>query len=253
MKDPFALPGRAEIIAHRGYSARAPENTVVALEAGLDAGADAVEFDLHTAGDGTPVLMHDASLRRTTNGRGRVTRRSIEQLATLDAGSWFAEEFAGEPVPTLGAALKSVGGRAHRIYAELKGWRDIDDLAAVVAEVAQHDLLEATVFISMSWDGLTRVRVAEPAARIGYIVDKRSRADEALERASGDALALLDFDARILLSEPELAERAHAAEVALATWTVDTVGDARTLLSMGVPRITTNQVATLVRWRDALD
>ena len=78
-----------EIIAHRGYSAVAPENTLAAVERALEAGADAVEWDVHVAACGTPVLIHDASLGRTTNGFGPVRRRSLSQLQALDAGSWF--------------------------------------------------------------------------------------------------------------------------------------------------------------------
>lgn len=250
MTGPFALRGEVEIIAHRGFSAEAPENTVAALLAGVDAGADAVEFDLHTAGDGTPVLLHDESLRRTTDGRGRVTDLSADELAGLDAGSWFGEEFAGEPVPTLEAALAAVDDPAVRIYAELKGHRRIEDLDAVVATVAGAGRLESTVFISMDWRALERVRLVEGGALLGYIVNKRSRAEDALSRAAGDPRALLDFDARILLRHPTWAERSTERGVALATWTVDSVDDAVTLLEMGVPRITTNRVRDLVRWRD---
>lgn len=250
MTDPFALRGDVEIIAHRGFSAEAPENTVAALLAGVDAGADAVEFDLHTAGDGTPVLLHDESLRRTTNGRGRVTDLSADELASLDAGRWFADDFAGEPVPTLEAALAAVADPAIRVYAELKGHRRIEDLGGVVETVRAAGRMGSTVFISMDWTALDYVRQLEPHALLGYIVDKRSRAEDALARAAGDARALLDFDARILLSHPRWAERAVERDIALATWTVDSVDDARALLEMGVPRITTNRVRDLVRWRD---
>ena len=71
MHDGFTFEDPAEIIAHRGYSARAPENTLAAIDLAIEAGADAVEFDLHTAGDGNPVLFHDAMVSRTTNGVGR--------------------------------------------------------------------------------------------------------------------------------------------------------------------------------------
>lgn len=250
MTDPFALRGDVEIIAHRGFSAEAPENTVAALLAGVHAGADAVEFDLHTAGDGTPVLLHDESLRRTTDGHGRVTDLSADELASLDAGSWFAEDFAGEPVPTLDAALAAVADPAIRVYAELKGHRRIEDLDGVVETVGAAGRLGSTVFISMDWIALERVRRAESDALLGYIVDKRSRAEDALSRAAGDPRALLDFDARILLRHPTWAERAVERDIALATWTVDSVDDARALLEMGVPRITTNRVRDLVGWRD---
>ena len=246
---PFHVPGAAEIIAHRGFSAEAPENTVVALRAGIDAGADAVEFDLHTAGDGTPVLLHDETLRRTTDGRGRVTEHSADELASLDAGSWFGPGFAGEPLPTLAAALEAIRHDHVRIYAEIKGLRRPEDVARVVSDVSDAGLLPSTVFISMEWEILDGVREAEPHALVGYIVEKRSRGEAALERARGDERALLDFDARILVRDARWAELARAASVPLATWTVDSTEDASTLLEMGVPRITTNRVRRLVAWK----
>ena len=79
--------GDIEIIGHRGYASRAPENTLVSLEAALRAGARAVEFDVHVASCGTPVVIHDETLDRTTDGEGPVLRQTVEQLRTLDAGS----------------------------------------------------------------------------------------------------------------------------------------------------------------------
>lgn len=248
--DPFALSGEVEVIAHRGFSAEAPENTVAALRAGIEAGADAVEFDLHTAGDGIPVLLHDEKLRRTTDGRGKVTDHTADELGGLDAGSWFGAAFAGEPVPTFEAALDAVAPAGVRIYAEIKGVRSRDDLDGVAAVVADAGLVSSTVFISMDWEALDRIRAAVPEALVGFIVDKRRRAEAALRRARGDGRALLDFDARILLREPSWAELALVDSVPLATWTVDSVDDAASLVDMGVPRITTNQVRRLVEWRD---
>lgn len=249
---PFAFEGAAEIIAHRGFSARAPENTLVSLELGIDAGADAVEFDLHSTQDGVPVLLHDSTLDRTTDGSGPIHRRTLDEVTQLDAGSWFDPAFAGEPVPTLASVLASVGTLVARVYAEVKRNPRPEDVARLTEVVLDAGLLHSTVFISMDWDALDGVRRVAPTARVGYIVDKRRRADEALERAAGDPLALLDFDARILLRHPETAARARAAEIPLATWTVDSPEDASRLLDMGVPRITTNQVADLVAWKERL-
>ena len=92
------LDGSHEIIAHRGYSARAPENTLAAIDAAVRAGADAVEWDVQIASCGTPVLFHDAHLGRTSNGVGPVRRRTLGQLRLLDAGSWFSAEFAEERI-----------------------------------------------------------------------------------------------------------------------------------------------------------
>ena len=243
---PFGFDGAAEIIAHRGFSARAPENTLAALELGIDAGADAVEFDLHSTEDGVPVLLHDSTLDRTTDGSGPVHRR------TLDAGSWFDPAFAGEPVPTLASVLTAVGGRVARIYAEVKRDPRPEDVARLTGLVVDAGLLDRTVFISMDWNALDGVRRIAPEALVGYIVEKRGRAADAIERAAGDDHALLDFDARILLKHPTLATRARAARIPLATWTVDSLEDASRLLDMGVPRITTNRVADLVAWKEAL-
>jgi glycerophosphoryl diester phosphodiesterase len=88
-------------VAHRGYSAAFPENTPVAVEAGFAAAADVVEIDLLKSSDGEVVIFHDDTLDRTTNGTGRVDQTTLADLELLDAGSWFAPEFAGERIPTL--------------------------------------------------------------------------------------------------------------------------------------------------------
>ena len=247
----FVLTGSVEIIAHRGYSARAPENTLAALDAAIAAGADAVEFDLHTAGDGIPVLFHDAMLSRTTNGVGPVRRRTLEQLNRLDAGTWFGEEFEGERIPSFQEALEHVGERVGRIYAEVKGYRELEDVDRMVQIVGEADTVERTVFVAMKWALLDRMRNRRPDLLIGYIVEDASSADEALERAEGDARALLDFNAEVLLSDPSLAERAGTAGIELATWTVDDPESATRLADMGVPRITTNEVETMLDWKRA--
>jgi glycerophosphoryl diester phosphodiesterase len=248
----FSYDGPVEIVAHRGFSELAPENTVAALELALQAGADAVEFDLHTSADGTPVLLHDDTLERTTDGYGPVATLSLETLRDLDAGSWFSRDFAGEPVPPLAEALEAIGDRVGRVYAEVKGSRDPDDVRTMVDVVHDAGLSERTVFISMDWDALDRIRAHDAHALVGYIVEDVGRAGEAYERAAGDERALLDFDCRILLSDPPLAARAVGAGIALATWTVNAVDDAERLLEMGVPRITTNRVSLLKAWKDGL-
>lgn len=250
--DPFALDGPVEIIAHRGFSEVAPENTLVALEAAIRAEADAVEFDVHTASDGTPVLLHDETLERTTSGTGRVSARSPGELASLDAGSWFGVEFAGEPVPTLRQAMLTLQGRVQRVYLEVKGMRQPHDVMLILSVVRDVAMLHRTVFISMDWKALSRIRRLDDRALLGYIVEDAHRSDEALRRASGDARALVDFDARILLADPELSRQAEAAGVPLATWTVDAPEEAALLLEAGIPRITTNRVAALTRWRASL-
>lgn len=92
-------------VGHRGYSAANPENTLVAIQNSFAAGADITEIDLVFSGDGEVMVIHDTTVDRTTNGTGPVSGFTAAQLQTLDAGSWFAPEFAGEQIPTLVEAL----------------------------------------------------------------------------------------------------------------------------------------------------
>src|SRR5690606_7519264 len=249
---PFSFQGRAEVIGHRGFSAAAPENTLTAVEAALAAGADAVEFDLQVTADGTPVLLHDDTLSRTTNGRGSVRRTSIEAVGRLDAGRWFEGAFAGEPVPELERVLAAVGTVAPRLYPEIKGVRHGGDVDRIVDTVEAAGALDRTVFIAIDWDLLERVRARAPEAAIGYIVTKRRHATDALARAAGDPAALVDFDKGIPLRDPGIPARAREAGIEMAAWTVDDTGDADRLLALGIPRITTNQVARMVAWKAGL-
>jgi glycerophosphoryl diester phosphodiesterase len=96
----------APLIAHRGAAARAPENTLAAIRQAAAEGARWVEVDVKLSRDGHCILMHDELLKRTTDGRGEVAHHDLDELQELDAGSWFAERFAGERIPTLHAALE---------------------------------------------------------------------------------------------------------------------------------------------------
>ncbi len=92
------------IIAHRGGGVLAPENTLAALEVARNLGFEGVEFDVKLSEDGTPILMHDDTLDRTTDGHGPVADYAYQEIAELDAGGWFGNEFIGEPVPAFAAA-----------------------------------------------------------------------------------------------------------------------------------------------------
>lgn len=102
LSQPWRLP---RLVAHRGGGNAAPENTLAGLRAAAAHGFRAVEFDVMLSADGVPVLIHDETLERTTNGAGRVSGTPFERLRRLDAGSWLDARFAGEPVPSFDEAL----------------------------------------------------------------------------------------------------------------------------------------------------
>jgi glycerophosphoryl diester phosphodiesterase len=100
------------VVGHRGAKRFAPENTLAAYDRAIEMGARVVEMDVRMTADGHFIVMHDARVDRTTDGRGPVARLTLAEIKALDAGSWFAPEFAGERVPTLREALHHVKGRA---------------------------------------------------------------------------------------------------------------------------------------------
>ncbi len=99
------------LVVHRGANKVAPENTMSSLLKAYEQGADMVEMDIRQTKDGEFVLMHDARVNRTTNGKGKIKKMTIEQVRQLDAGSWFSNEFKGEKVPTLRDVLKAAKGK----------------------------------------------------------------------------------------------------------------------------------------------
>jgi len=102
---------RPWIVAHRGYSGRYPENTASAFEAAIGAGADMIELDVCLTKDRIPVVIHDQTLERTTDGHGMVSDFKLSELKKLDAGSWFSPEFKGESIPTLEEILLKIKGK----------------------------------------------------------------------------------------------------------------------------------------------
>lgn len=238
-----------EVIAHRGYSSAAPENTLAALSAAVDAGADAVEFDLHVASCGTPVLFHDVHLGRTTNGVGPVRRRTLAQLQALDAGRWFSPDFEGERIPSLAEALELLAPAELPVYAEVKGYRELEDLDRMARIVAAAGMSDRVRFISMDYGIIDRIGGQDAGVGLGWIVEQEDRFVEAMQRANAaSSRALIDFDYRVLLADPDLAPRTRARGVELAVWTVDDTADADALYDLGVRRITTNRVSELREW-----
>ena len=107
------------IIAHRGYRQKYPENTLAAFQAAMAAGAQMIELDVMLSRDRRPVVVHDDTLERTTNGTGAVKDFTLEELKKLDAGSWFEPRFADQRLPELSEVLALAGGRT-RVNIEIK-------------------------------------------------------------------------------------------------------------------------------------
>ncbi len=243
---------RPEIIAHRGYSARAPENTLSALRAALSAGADAVEFDVQTAACGAPVLFHDPMLGRTTNGVGPLRRRPLGQLKELDAGSWFGPGFARETIPTQEEALRLLAGSIGRIYQDVKGYREMEDLDRMVVITREGGMGAKAVFVSSDWVVMNRLQQVAPEIPRAYLATDSGSFLEALDRSIVDEGSLLSVEIGLALANPDGIQEAHRSGVETVVWTVDDPAQAYQALELGIRRITTNQVEGLLAWREAL-
>lgn len=241
-----------EIIAHRGFGARAPENTLASLEAAVETGVESIEYDLQTAACGTPVLFHDPMLGRTTNGVGPLRRRPLAHLKALDAGSWFGPEFAGEKILTQVEALTDLRGRVFRLYQDIKGYREIEDLDRMVANTRDADMVESSVFISADWVIMNRLQETAPDMTRAYLVEDIKGFSDALDRAAVDEGALLDVEIGVALDHPQRVQEAIQAGVEVMAWTVDDESQASEAVALGITRLTTNEVERLLTWRVGL-
>lgn len=162
--NPFRPPSNYPfgVVCHRGANRIAPENTLPALECALAAGFSHVEVDLHSTADGEIVVIHDPNLDRTTNSSGPVTIRTLEELRTLDAGSWFDPFFAGTRIPTLEETLALVARYDARAYLELKSAPP----GPVLEQVKQKGMLDRVFFWSFNRDALRELRSFSANAQI---------------------------------------------------------------------------------------
>ena len=153
--------------AHRGFSARYPENTLLAIQKAFETGADRVEVDLALSSDGYVVLMHDETLERTTDGTGPIGDYTLEELKTLDAGVWKGAEFAGQSVPTLSEVLELTKGQGElNLEIKVRG-SDVRELVkTAVREVQKHAASDRVVFSSFNIAALETVRAADPELRL---------------------------------------------------------------------------------------
>ena len=162
------------IIAHRGYRQKYPENTLAAFQAAMAAGAQMIELDVMLSRDRRPVVVHDDTLERTTNGTGAVKDFTLEELKKLDAGSWFEPRFADQRLPELSEVLALAGGRT-RVNIEIKAQayesgHPPDAIEnQVVAMVRKMNLQDCALISSFEIDFLAQIAAMEDPPAIALI------------------------------------------------------------------------------------
>ena len=158
------------IIAHRGASAHAPENTLAAFELAIEQGADGVELDVQLSQDGQVIVFHDLTVDRTTEGSGPLREKSLAEIRSLDAGSHFDVLYRGEPIPTLQEVFAAIGKRIF-INVELANYATPTDALPekVVELTGRYQLQGWVMFSSFHPLPLWRIRKLMPAAPVGLI------------------------------------------------------------------------------------
>lgn len=234
------------VVAHRGDPTSAPENTLPALARAVAFGADMVEVDVRLTADGVPVLLHDATLDRTTTARGPVGALTSEQLAHVDAGSRFGTAFAGTPVPTLAAALRLLREAGVPMLLELKPPMDRVAVSRVLREVRLAGMGEQVLVQSFDRAVVAWARQAEPGVARGLLVTRVPR--DAAEVATGLGLVACNPAALPLLADRPGVERLRALGLRVLPYTVNTPRSWDGLHRRGVTGLITDRPGHLRAW-----
>lgn len=231
-----------EIIAHRGFSAIAPENTLAAFELAIARKANSIEFDIQLSADSVPVIFHDATLDRITAFSGKVREQNLSQLQTLNAGKWFSDEFSDEKIPTLKEALGILKNVDKFLYFDVKPhceWSDAE-VAEFVNTLNDRGIKEKCVITSFSDGFLAQVRRVDGDLAIGHIVANLEAYKTQLSQAVAQGDNLISSQYRILLENPALIQASRSQGVDIVVWTVDDPEDRQKLIDLGITRIVTN-------------
>jgi glycerophosphoryl diester phosphodiesterase len=249
LSDNTAVPldGTSLVIAHRGASSLAPENTMAAICAAIELGVDIVEVDVHRSADGELVVVHDSTVDRTTDGEGRVSRLTLEELKALDAGSWFKSSFREERIPTLREVLEAVGDRAI-VLIELKAKR----IELQTIELVQELGMSHQVMIQ-SFDSHQIQIVNQNAPDIPtFLLVYKPRHSSQPERAARWMISVAQYvgasgiGIRGKWFTPELLALAEEEDLQVFVWTVNSQPRLRKFIEAGVHGIITNRPQDLL-------
>ena len=222
-----------QTMAHRGYSYAAPENTLEAVMAAVDATSDYVEIDVHETKDGVVVVMHDDSLRRTTGVSKKIYSVTYDEIKDLDAGSWFSEEFSSCRIPTLEEIMEYADGKI-KLNIEIKLSKNEPELVEKVAMlIKEYDFYDDCYVTSMNYEALTEIKKYDERIKTGYV----------LQVAYGNFYNISDIDAfsiNYAYVTKNLVDTIHHKGKEIFAWTVNSKSTAERMTAMGVDAIITD-------------
>ena len=235
----MALIDVPKVIAHRGASGTAPENTLAAIVRASDLGATAIELDVTISSDGVAVLLHDEDVGRTSNGNGLITQKTIDEIQKLDAGSWFDGAFAGERIPTLTQAMGVINQRGLFFNLEIKPSAGLEEKTAkiVAAEINKNWQANAPMLVSSTSEiclqTFQKINPHIPCGLITNTVPENWR--EIMQRNN-----FISIHFHYSNAKPELVREIKNAGYSALVYTVDDPEMVKNLFVMGIDAIFTN-------------
>jgi glycerophosphoryl diester phosphodiesterase len=239
-----------EIIAHRGASFDAPENTLAAFKLGWEQNADADELDIYLSQDSQIIVLHDKNTKRTTGVNKAVVQQTLAELRLQDAGSWKDPRWAGEKLPTLTEALATMPD-GKRFFIEIKcGSEILPELERVLKASGKKP--EQLVIIGFDYETMRKAKVQFPDLAVywlaSYAANKTTgefpKVEDLIEKTKAARLTGLNLDFHFPI-DGNFVNKVKADGLKLYTWTVDDPAIAKTLSAAGVDGITTNRPAWL--------
>ena len=242
---------RVETIGHRGASGYAPENTMAAFMEAFELKADFIELDVAMTQDGVLIVIHDDTVDRTTDGTGKVAELTYDYIRTLDAGSWFSPEFAGEHVPTLGEVLDAFRGKIG-ILIEIKDPAIYPGIEQKVAdELIKRNMDKPEngkiIVQSFDWNSVKTFHEILPDVLVGVLT---FYAEDVLPAALEEASEYADYvnpflgdpayPAYVVRVTPAVIDRIHSYGMGILVWTVNNPSDIAWLVKAHADGIITN-------------
>ncbi|HEX5859050.1 MAG TPA: glycerophosphodiester phosphodiesterase family protein [Microbacterium sp.] len=241
-------PGDAAFVAsHRGDSASAPENTIPAVESAIAGGFAYVEVDVVLTADGQPVLMHDRTVDRTTNGHGRIAELTLAEVRALDAGAWFDPSFAGTQVPTLEEFLDVLAASHSKGLVELKGVWDAEAAMRLTTAVVSRGLERDVAVASFDTRTLAHVSTASPV--IYRLAIFRALPDDVVAAARTMGVRGVLTNERSITARPEVVDELHAEGMRVVVYTLNEDAQWGEATDLGVDGIVTDDPGSLFEWQ----
>lgn len=229
-----------EITAHRGYSAKYPENTLAAFQGALDLGVDCIELDVQQTADGVLVVMHDQNLLRTTGLDKEVRDASYNEIRNLDDGSWFSARFSKEKIPTLEEVLALVKDSGVRLNVELKEGQGNHFEKDVIDLIRRYRMQNRCILSSRDYELLKEAKLYDPEMTTAFITSSGSVPLSDMKYADA-------FSIKADSVTDSVVRQVHAAGKKLFVWTVDTESGMKKIIDLSADDLITDNPALAIK------